>query len=70
MDLNDLIQWITVGVIMAIAVIVIVRKVRGFRRSINGEAPPQCGCGCSGCAKSCDLRKEAGKRGVKGKKQV
>lgn len=59
MNTNDIIQWVTVGVIIVIAIVVIVRKVNRFRQSMKGDgSDAQCGCGCAGCAKRCDTRKE------------
>ena len=48
METNDLIQWLTVSVIILIALIAIVRKVNKLRRNIKDGDASGCGCGC-GC---------------------
>lgn len=64
MDTNDVIQWITVGVIILIVVFVIIRKIIRFRRELRQDGPPSCGCGCAGCSRKCDELKDrrSGKR--------
>ncbi len=57
MDTNDMIQWITVGVIIVIALFIIVRKVAGFRKRFKEGEDASCGCGCAGCTQDCGLKK-------------
>ena len=61
METNDLIQWLTVSVIILIVLIAIVRKVNKLRRNIkDGDASGcGCGCGCEGCTKHCESREQS-----------
>lgn len=58
MDMNDVIQWVTIGVIFLIVLVVVIRKMIRFRKELRDGGDPSCGCGCgcSGCRMSCDLQ--------------
>lgn len=57
---NDWLQWISVGVILLMAVIMSVRKAYRFRKAIKKEEFT-CGCGCSGCPAAQKSEKLKGK---------
>lgn len=59
METNDLIQLLTVSVIILIALIAIVRKVNKLRRNIRDGDASGCGCGCEGCTKHCESREQS-----------
>ena len=53
---NDWLQWISIGVILAIVVASILRRSVRFGRKIKNGDLPSCSSGCSGCGTPCDLR--------------
>lgn len=58
MSFNDLIQWIVVGVIVMIALILVARKIIRFRNRVKYGESDSCGCGCAGCTQDCGIKKK------------
>jgi cobalamin biosynthesis protein CobD/CbiB len=49
LQLNDIVQWIAVAIILIVVVLTIVRKTLRFQRQLKKHNSPSCNCGCSSC---------------------
>lgn len=50
-----MLQWISLGGILLIVVIWIIRKTVRFSRALRDGDTSGCGCGCGGCDKNCQF---------------
>ncbi len=64
MEMDDLVQWIALGVILLIIGVIIVKRFISFRRALRNSGGEDCGRGCNGCNNYCQLAdKTIGKDG-------
>ena len=66
MTLNDILQWISIIVILIIVIVTIVRKTIRFHKSIKDGGNIDCGCGgCTACPKYKEKHKGCDKMDAK-----